>query len=112
MTATTLGVVLVLLSTAIEGFGEIFLKKSRLVEPARRQVFWVVAGVAIFLVQMCVYTAALKFLDLAPAFAITSLSFVAVALLSRWLLGEAVTTIRWVGIWLIVGGTILIGAGL
>ena len=110
MTATTLGILLVLLSILIEGCGEIILKKSTLVAAARQRIFWVGTGVLVFLVQMCVYTAALKFLDLAPAFAITSLSFVVVALLSRLLLGEAVTPIRWLGIWLIVGGTILIGA--
>ena len=109
MTAAAIGIALVLLSTVIEGFGQVFLKKSALVSPFRRQATWVGIGVAVFVVQMCVYTAALKFLDLAPAFAMSSLTFVAVALLSRLILGEAVTPIRWLGIWLIVGGTVLIG---
>jgi multidrug transporter EmrE-like cation transporter len=108
MTTTTLGILLVVLSTLIEGVGETLLKKSRL--DRARQVFWVLIGVAVFIVQMAVYTAALKFLDLGAAFALSSLSFVAVALLSRLLLDEAVTPIRWLGVLLIVGGTILIGA--
>lgn len=108
MTVTTLGIMLVVLSTLIEGVGEILLKKSQL--DRARQVSWVLAGVVVFVVQMAVYTAALKFLDLGVAFALTSLSFVAVALLSKLLLGEAVTPIRWLGVALIVFGTVLIGA--
>jgi drug/metabolite transporter (DMT)-like permease len=108
MTITTLGILLVVLSTTIEGFGEVLLKYSRLV--ATGGWWWVIFGASVFAVQMCVYTVALKFLDLGTAFALTSLSFVFVALLSRLLLGEAVTPIRWLGVALIVGGTVLIGA--
>lgn len=110
MNTATLGILLVLLAVTLESIGEILLKKSRLVLGLKRQVRWVLAGVLVFVVQMGVYTAALKFLNLGPAFAITTLSFVVVALLSRRLLGEAVTPIRWLGIALIVGGTVLIGA--
>ena len=109
MTHTALGIALVVLSSFIEGVGEIFLKKSRL--ELQRQVFWIASGVSVFVVQMSVYTAALKFLDVGAAFAIASLSFVFVALLSKYLLGEAVTPVKWLGIALIVAGTSLIGAG-
>ena len=108
MTHAALGILLVVLSSLIEGFGEIFLKKSRL--QRRRQIFWVLLGVSVFIVQMSVYTAALKFLDVGAAFAIASLSFVFVALLSKFLLREAVTPVKWLGIALIVAGTSLIGA--
>lgn len=108
MTYTTLGILLVVISALIEGVGEIFLKKSRL--QRQRQVYWVLLGVSVFIVQMSIYTAALHFLAVGAAFAIASLSFAFVALLSRWLLREEVTPIKWLGIALIVVGTSLIGA--
>jgi drug/metabolite transporter (DMT)-like permease len=107
MTHTAIGIVLVVLSSLIEGFGEIFLKKSRM--QRQRQVFWVLLGVAVFVVQMSLYTAALRFLAVGAAFAIASLSFAFVALLSKWLLREEVTPIKWIGIALIMAGTSLIG---
>ena len=108
MTQSALGILLVVLSSFIEGFGEIFLKKSRL--QRERQVFWVLIGVAVFIVQGAIYTAALRFLAVGAAFAIASLSFVFVALFSKWFLREAVTPIKWAGIALIVAGSSLIGA--
>ena len=108
MTQPAIGVMLVVLASLIEGVGEIFFKKSRL--QRRRQVYWVLLGVAVFAVQMSVYTAALRFLAVGAAFAIASLSFAFVALLSKWLLREEVTPIKWLGIGLIMVGTSLIGA--
>ena len=108
MTQTALGILLVILSSLIEGFGEIFLKKSRL--QRQQQIFWIALGVAVFIVQIAVYTAALRFLAVGAAFALASLSFVSIALLSKWLLREQVTPIKWLGIGLIMVGTSLIGA--
>ena len=108
MTYTVVGVVLVVLSSLIEGVGELFFKKSRL--QRQRQIYWVSIGIAVFVVQMAVYTAALRFLAVGAAFAIASLSFAFVALLSKWLLREEVTSIKWLGIALITLGTGLIGA--
>jgi drug/metabolite transporter (DMT)-like permease len=108
MTPTAVGILLVILASTIEGFGEIFLKKSRL--QRQRQVYWVVLGVAVFIVQIVVYTAALQFLAVGAAFAMASLSFAFVALLSKWLLREDVTPIKWLGIGLIMVGTSLVGA--
>jgi drug/metabolite transporter (DMT)-like permease len=108
MTQTAIGIMLVVTAALIEGIGEIFFKKSRL--QRQRQLYWVALGVAVFAVQMSVYTAALKFLDVGAAFAIASLSFAYVALLSKWLLREEVTPVKWLGILLIMAGTSLIGA--
>ena len=108
MTQTAIGIMLVVLSSLIEGFGEIFLKKSRM--QRHRQVYWVALGVAVFIVQIFVYTAALQHLAVGAAFAIASLGFVFVALLSKWFLREEVTPIKWLGIAFIMLGTSLIGA--
>jgi undecaprenyl phosphate-alpha-L-ara4N flippase subunit ArnE len=106
MSPTLIGVLLVVLAAAIEGFGQIFLKKSTL-EQVRRPV-WLASGMAVFAVQAVVYTGALKFLDVSTAFALGTLSFVSVALLSKWLLREPVTISRWVGVGLIMAGASLI----
>jgi drug/metabolite transporter (DMT)-like permease len=108
MSQTAVGIVLVVLASFIEGIGEIFFKKSRL--QLRRKVFWVALGVSVFVVQMSIYTAALRFLAVSAAFSIAALSFVFVALLSKLFLHEEVTPIKWLGIALIVAGTSLIGA--
>ena len=108
MTLVTIGILLVVISAVIESVGEIFLKKSR-IERAR-QAYWLTLGILVFVVQMAIYTGALRYLDVGAAFAIASLSFAFVALLSKWFLYEEVTPIKWVGIALIMAGTCLIGA--
>jgi drug/metabolite transporter (DMT)-like permease len=102
------GIVLVLLSTAVEGFGQTFLKKSALDLARRHQ--WIALGVLVLIVEVLLYSGGLRYLAVSTAFPITSLSFVIVTLLSRWLLGEAVTPIRWAGVALILVGTSLIMA--
>ena len=62
------------------------------------------------IVEVILYSGALRFLAVSTAFPITSLSFVMVTLLSRWLLGESVTPLRWAGVGLILIGTSLIVA--
>ena len=105
MSPTALGVLLVVVSTMVEGFGQTFLKKSAL-DVARRR-HWILLGVAVLIVEVLLYSGALRFLAVSTAFPITSLSFVMVTLLSHWLLGEKVTPLRWAGV-----GLILIGASL
>jgi drug/metabolite transporter (DMT)-like permease len=106
MSPTALGVLLVVVSTMVEGFGQTFLKKSAL--DAARRHHWILLGVAVLIVEVLLYSGALRYLAVSTAFPITSLSFVMVTLLSRWLLGESVTPLRWVGVGLILIGTSLI----
>jgi drug/metabolite transporter (DMT)-like permease len=108
MSPTALGVLLVVVSTMVEGFGQTFLKKSAL--DAARRHHWILLGVAVLIVEVLLYSGALRFLAVSTAFPITSLSFVMVTLLSRWLLGERVTPLRWAGVGLILIGTSLIVA--
>jgi drug/metabolite transporter (DMT)-like permease len=108
MTATALGVLLVVVSTMVEGFGQVFLKKSALDISRRR--YWILLGVAVLIVEVVLYSGALHFLPVSTAFPLTSLSFVMVTVLSRWLLGEMVAPKRWLGVGLILIGTTLIVA--
>ena len=108
MTPTAFGVLLVVVSTMVEGFGQTFLKKSAIDAARRRR--WILLGVAVLIVEVVLYSGALRYLAVSTAFPITSLSFVMVTLLSHWLLGEQVTPLRWVGVGLILVGTSLIVA--
>jgi drug/metabolite transporter (DMT)-like permease len=102
MTTTAAGVLLVSLCALIEGFAQLAFKMSASV-PARRAL-WIAAGVALFLVRAVAYSQALRYLNVSIAYAVDALSFVAVTVLSLWLLREHVTTIRWAGVALIMIG--------
>ncbi len=108
MTATAIGVCLVMISTMVEGFGQVFLKKSAL-QAARRR-FWILLGILVLIVEVLLYSGGLHFLAVSTAFPLTSLSFVMLTVLSHWLLGERITPKRWIGVGLILIGTALIVA--
>lgn len=108
MTATAIGVFFVVVSTMVEGFGQVFLKKSALELDRRR--LWIMLGVMVLTVEVLLYSGALHFLAVSTAFPLTSLSFVMVTVLSYWLLGEKITPRRWIGVGLILIGTALIVA--
>ena len=108
MSDTAIGVLLVVISTMVEGFGQVFLKKSA-IDPQRRRA-WILVGVAILIVEVVLYSAALRFLAVSTAFPLTSLSFVMVTVLSRFMLGEVIAPRRWIGVALILLGTTFIVA--
>jgi multidrug transporter EmrE-like cation transporter len=108
MSTTALGVLLIGVCALFEGFAQIALKVSAVAQA--RRLFWIAAGSGFFALSAVVYSGALRFLDVSVAYAVESLGFVSVAVLSQWLLREKVTTIRWIGIVLIVAGTSLIVA--
>ena len=108
MSAPAIGVLLALLCAALEGVGQIFLKRSVL--PGSRPLGWIALGVVLFLFQALLYAGALSFIEVSVAFPISSVSLVIAALLSRLLLEEAMSQVRWLGVALIVVGTTLIAA--
>ncbi len=108
MSQTSLGVLLVVICTLLEGVGQVFLKKS--VRRAVRQYLWIFFGVVIQLLQSVIYTQALRFLDVGAAYTISSLNLISVTLMSRCLLREKITRMRWIGVCLIVIGVSLVAA--
>lgn len=105
MSATAAGVLLVSLCALIEGFGQLAFKMSASI-PSRRAL-WIGGGVGLFIVRAVAYSEALRYLNVSIAYAVDALSFVAVAVLSLWLLHERISVIRWVGI-----GLIMVGIGM
>jgi drug/metabolite transporter (DMT)-like permease len=84
------------------------LKKSVL--GTVRQYLWVLFGVVILLLETVIYTQALRFLDVGAAYAISSLNLISVTFMSRWLLREKITRMRWIGVCLIAIGVSLVAA--
>jgi multidrug transporter EmrE-like cation transporter len=99
------GVVLVSICALIEGFAQVAFKVSS--SPARHRAAWIGLGVALFIGRAVVYSAALRVLNVNVAYGVDALGFIAVVVLSKWLLKEHVTPIRWAGVLLI-----LIGVGM
>ena len=108
MGQTTIGVLLVVICTLLEGVGQVFLKKSVL--GAVRWYLWISFGVVILLLDPVIYSEALLFLDVGAAYAISSLNLISITLMSRCLLGEKVTRMRWIGVCLIFIGVGLVVA--
>jgi len=72
---------------------------------------WVALGVLLLIVWLISRMTLLSWADLSYVLPVTSLGYVLVALLGRWLLDERITSTRWAGILLIVAGVALVGGG-
>ena len=105
MGRNAIGVLLVVIWALLEGVAQVFLKKSVL--GAGHWYLWISIGVVILLIEKMIYSEALLFLDVGAAYAIGSLNLISVTLMSRCLLREKVTRMRWIGV-----GLIFIGVGL
>jgi drug/metabolite transporter (DMT)-like permease len=70
---------------------------------------WVAGGIALLILWLLSRMAFLSFADLSFMLPITSLGYVANALMGYYFLGEHITGQRWGGILLIVAGTVLVG---
>jgi drug/metabolite transporter (DMT)-like permease len=65
---------------------------------------WLIAGVAIYIIEFIVWIRVLALVPLGIAFPIASLNIIGVALASRAFLGEAISRKQWLGAVLITAG--------
>ena len=72
---------------------------------------WVMVGITLLILWLLSRMALLSWADLSYVLPVTSLGYVANALIGRWFLNEQITAARWAGILLIVAGTVLVGIG-
>jgi multidrug transporter EmrE-like cation transporter len=100
------GITLVIVSSAIEGFAQVCLKRSAILQAGKLR--WLALGIALFILEAFFYSGALQSLDISTAYPLGALSFVSVTLFSRWLLKESIDGRRWVGLALIVCGAALV----
>jgi uncharacterized membrane protein len=70
---------------------------------------WVALGVALLILWTLTHMALLSWADLSFVMPITAIGYVVTALASRFLLGETVSVMRWVGIVFITAGVTLVG---
>jgi len=121
MTPKLAGIILVIGAVAVESFAQLSLKLGASRKTDRPgaasapgtgtggqlpAAAWIAAGVALYLVEIALYTLALHRLEVSVAFPLGSLCFVGVALLSRLFLAERVGPVRWLGVCCILAGTI------
>lgn len=115
------GFLLIMGSVITEGLGHIALKQAAeagnrehsimsILKLAMRQYKLILSGVTCFVVEGVCWTFALKKLEISLAYPISSLSLVVVVLLCLVLLNEKISFQRWLGVAMIVGGTVLVGA--
>lgn len=113
------GLLLVLGSVITESFGHIAFKQAAdfghysqtvlsVLRLALKQYKWISLGIVCFVVEGLCWTFALKTLDVSLAYPIGGLELVVIMVLCRLLLKERVGLRRWLGVMLIVGGTLLI----
>ena len=72
---------------------------------------WVMLGISLLILWLLSRMALLSWADLSYVLPVTSLGYVASAVLGRFFLNEQITPERWAGTLLIVAGTILVGIG-
>jgi drug/metabolite transporter (DMT)-like permease len=108
MSQAAVGVLLVVICALLEGVAQVLLKKSVL--RGVRWHLWISFGVVILLIQKVIYSEALLFLDVGAAYTISSLNLISITLMSRCLLREKVTRMRWFGVCLIFIGVGLVAA--
>ncbi len=72
---------------------------------------WVAFGILLLLAFFATYTTALSWADLTYVLPATSLGYVLLALVARFILHEHVSPLRWLGIALITGGVGFVAGG-
>jgi uncharacterized membrane protein len=72
---------------------------------------WIVLGIVFLLSYFASYTNALSWADLTYVLPATSLGYVVLALIARFILHEHVSPLRWLGIVLISGGVSFVAGG-
>lgn len=72
---------------------------------------WIVGGILLLLAFFAAYMTALSWADLTYVLPATSLGYVLLALIAKFVLHEQVSTLRWVGIGLIAIGVSFVASG-
>src|SRR5205807_3844175 len=92
-----------MLSRGMKGIGHISISHLQDLILALGNV-WIVAGILLLLGFFAAYMTALSWADLTYVLPATSLGYVLLALIAKFVLHEQVTTTRWLGILLISAG--------
>lgn len=115
-TKTKIFAAIVILSNALGNFALAYGMRGRRTDAVfdyLRAIFspWVAIGIVLLILWLLARMALLSWADLSYVLPVTSLGYVANALVGRFFLNEQVTPDRWMGTLLIVAGTMLVGRG-
>jgi drug/metabolite transporter (DMT)-like permease len=99
-----------LLSRGMKDIGTVSLTHLQSLIVALANV-WVLAGIALLIGFFATYMTALSWADLTYVLPATSIGYVIIALIAKFVLHEQVTTARWIGILLITSGVGFIAGG-
>jgi drug/metabolite transporter (DMT)-like permease len=104
-------IAMVVCATTIEAGGQLCFKKksTRSEDGDLGSRLWLAGGIACMIIEAIVWTNVLQNLNVSIAYPMGSLSFVMVLLMSRIFLKERVQKERWIGVALILCGTVLLG---
>ena len=114
MTTELWAIGLVLAASFAGSFGPIFLKKaSGRMKLSFRSLLdsQLLIGFVFYAVGTVLFIPALKGGELSVLYPLVSTTYVWVSLWSMWFLGEKMTSLKWVGVFLIIAGVSLIGLG-
>jgi uncharacterized membrane protein len=115
--------VLVLIACVLGGAGHVLLAKGMktigdMTEASSERIGgmvgrtvtnpWVIFGVFLQALFFAMYLVLISRADVSMILPLTAIDYIVVVLLAQMLLGETVTTMRWVGVALIVVGTTLV----
>lgn len=95
-------VLMVLAGAILEGVAQVCLKHAA--APRARRHYWLLAGVGLFLLEIGLYTRALQTLPVSVAYPLSALSYAAVVVAARLMLGERPDRRRWIGVLLVAVG--------
>ena len=99
-----------MLSRGMKGMGEVSLSRLHTLLAALRDP-WIVGGILFLLAFFAAYMTALSWADLTYVLPATSLGYVLLALIAKFVLHEQVTMLRWMGIFLIAVGVSAVASG-
>jgi drug/metabolite transporter (DMT)-like permease len=99
-----------MLSRGMKDTGGVSLSRLHTLLAALRDP-WIVGGILFLLAFFAAYMTALSWADLTYVLPATSLGYVLLALIAKFVLHEQVTTLRWVGIFLIAVGVSAVASG-
>jgi drug/metabolite transporter (DMT)-like permease len=99
-----------MLSRGMKDIGSVPLSRLHVLFAALRDP-WIVGGILLLLAFFAAYMTALSWADLTYVLPATSLGYVLLAFIARFVLHEQVTMLRWVGIFLIAVGVSFVASG-
>jgi uncharacterized membrane protein len=113
---TRLFAIIVILSNTLGNFALAYGMRGRVTASAFdyvRTIFtpWVMIGITLLILWLLSRMALLSWADLSYVLPVTSLGYVANAIMGRFFLNETITPSRWAGTLLIMAGTMLVGFG-